>query len=62
MLAGLLCWAAGLDFFLLWGIVAFAMNYIPVVGSVIAGIPPMILALLVPGLPSAVAVAGWLHR
>lgn len=58
VLAALLCWAAGLDFFLLWGIVAFAMNYIPVVGSVIAGVPPMILAMLVSGLPSGIAVAG----
>jgi len=56
LLAGFLCWAAGLDFFLLWGIVAFALNYIPVVGSVIAGIPPMILAFLALGWPSAVAV------
>lgn len=58
VLAGLLCWAAGLDFFLLWGIVAFAMNYIPVVGSVIAGVPPTLLAMLVSGLPNGVAVAG----
>lgn len=55
-LAGFLCWAAGLDFFLLWGIVAFTLNYIPVMGSVIAGIPPMILAFLALGWPSAVAV------
>lgn len=58
VLAGLLTWAAGLDFYLLWGILAFVLNFIPVVGSVIAGIPPMGLALLVSGLPSAVAVAG----
>ena len=58
VLAGLLCWAAGLDFFLLWGIVAFALNFIPVVGSVIAGVPPMLLAMLVSGLPSGIAVAG----
>ena len=57
-LAGLLCWAAGLDFFILWGIVAFALNFIPVIGSVVAGVPPMILALLVAGLPNALLVAG----
>lgn len=57
-LAGLLCWAAGLDFYILWGIVAFALNFIPVIGSLIAGVPPMILALLVAGVPNALLVAG----
>lgn len=55
-LAGFLCWAAGLDFFILWGILAYALNYIPVLGSIIAGIPPTILALVLMGWPSAVAV------
>lgn len=58
VLAGLLCWAAGLDFFVLWGILAFFFNFIPVVGSIIAGVPPTILALLVAGLPNSVLVAG----
>jgi AI-2 transport protein TqsA len=58
ILAGILCWAAGLDFALLWGIAAFLLNFIPVFGSLIAGVPPTLLALLVSGLPSAIAVAG----
>jgi AI-2 transport protein TqsA len=57
-LAGLLCWLAGLDFFVLWGILAFFFNFIPVVGSIIAGVPPTILALLVAGVPNAILVAG----
>ncbi len=56
ILAGTLCWAADLDFFVLWAILAFALNFIPVVGSVIAGLPPTILALLVSGPPEAFAV------
>ena len=56
VLAGFLCWAAGLDFYILWGILAFALNFIPVLGSIIAGIPPFILAFLVDGGPSALAV------
>jgi AI-2 transport protein TqsA len=58
VLAGLLCWAAGLDFYVLWGILAFALNFIPVVGSIVAGVPPTILALFVAGWPNAVLVAG----
>ena len=56
-LAGLLCWAAGLDFFVLWGILAYALHYIPVIGSIIAGIPPALLALILFGVPNAVVVA-----
>ena len=58
VLAGFLCWAAGLDFYVLWGILAFFFNFIPVVGSIIAGVPPAILALFVAGLPNSVLVAG----
>jgi len=58
VLAGFLCWIAGLDFFILWGILAFFFNFIPVVGSIVAGVPPTILALLVAGVPNAVLVAG----
>lgn len=58
ILAGLLCWVAGLDFFVLWGILAFFLNFIPVIGSIVAGVPPTVLALLVAGVPNAVLVAG----
>jgi AI-2 transport protein TqsA len=57
-LAGLLCWLAGLDFYILWGILAFFLNFIPVIGSLVAGVPPTILALLVAGVPNAILVAG----
>jgi AI-2 transport protein TqsA len=58
ILAGILCWAAGLDFYILWGILAHALNYIPVIGSIVAGVPPTILALIVSGVPNALVVAG----
>lgn len=60
LLAGILCWVAGLDFFLLWGILAFVMNFIPAVGSLIASVPPILLALIAKdgGPTEALVVAG----
>ncbi|MEM7387192.1 MAG: AI-2E family transporter, partial [Verrucomicrobiota bacterium] len=49
ILTGILAWITtsffGLDFALLWGVLAFTLNYIPAIGSVIAAIPPCILAM-----------------
>lgn len=36
----------GVDYALLWGVVAFIFNFIPNIGSFIAGIPPVLLALI----------------
>jgi len=46
---------AGLDFPLLWGLLAFVLNYIPNVGSLIAAIPAVLLALVQLG-PAGAAV------
>ena len=53
---GLFLWAVGIPFPLLWGMVAFALNYIPSVGSVVASVPPVLLALLDPASPLASAL------
>ena len=47
----------GVDFPLLWGFLAFLLNYIPNIGSVIAAIPAVLLALVQLGVTSAIEVA-----
>jgi len=56
--AGLLTWSLGLDFPLLWGMLAFLLNYVPTIGSIIAAVPAVLLALvqLGPGAAGATAV------
>lgn len=44
----------GVDYAVLWGIVAFLFNYIPNIGSILAAIPTMVLALLQLGLPGVI--------
>lgn len=48
VLVGLYTWALGLDFPLVWAVSSFLLNYIPVLGSVIAVIPPTLLAMIHP--------------
>jgi len=45
-LAAVLTSLVGLDFPLLWGLLAFLFNYVPTIGSLIAAIPPIALALV----------------
>lgn len=40
----------GVDYPILWGVIAFLLNYIPTIGSIIAAIPTMLLALVQLGL------------
>jgi len=47
----------GVDFPLLWGMLAFLLNYIPTFGSILAAIPPVLLAMVQLGPGHAVAVA-----
>ena len=36
----------GLDFALVWGLIAFVLNYIPTIGSVVAVVPPVLFSLI----------------
>jgi predicted PurR-regulated permease PerM len=51
----------GVDFPVLWGFLAFLLNYVPNVGSTIAAIPAVLLAYIQLGIGSAVmATAGYM--
>ena len=55
--AGLLTWALGVDFPLLWAMLAFLLNYIPTIGSIIAAVPAVLIALVQLGPGEATATA-----
>ena len=54
-------WFLGVDYALLWGLLAFLLNYIPNIGSIIAAIPAVILALVTGGAVTALwVIVGYL--
>jgi predicted PurR-regulated permease PerM len=57
LLIWLLTWWIGLDFPQLWGMLAFLLNYVPTIGSIIAAVPAVLLAIVQLGLGEATAVA-----
>ena len=51
----------GVDYPLLWGMLAFLLNYVPNIGSILAAVPAVLLALIQLGLgPALAAGAGYL--
>lgn len=54
-------WLLGVDYPVLWGLLAFLLNYVPNIGSIIAAVPALLLCLiqLGPG-TTLVAAAGYL--
>lgn len=47
----------GLDYALLWGVLAFLLNFVPNIGSIIAAVPAVILALIQLGFVASLEVA-----
>ena len=57
---GVLIWVGltivGLDFALLWGVIAFVLNFVPNIGSMLAAVPAVLLAIVQLGPTSALVV------
>jgi len=56
LLVGAWLWFLGVDFFVLWGFLAFLLNFIPSIGSTLASVPAILLALVQLG-PGSAALA-----
>lgn len=54
--AGVFLWLLGIDFPVMWGVLAFIMSFIPTLGFFIAVLPPLFIALLQAGWQSALLV------
>ncbi len=54
---GVLIWGwltiLGVDFAPLWGVLAFLLNFVPTIGSIVAAVPPVVLALVQLGVSEA---------
>ena len=60
-LIGIWLFILGVDFPILWGFLAFLLNYVPSVGSTIAGVPAVLLAFVQLGIGRALmATAGYM--
>ncbi len=57
----LLLWFLGIDFAVLWAVIAFFLNFVPVVGNILMMIPAVLMALVQTDLPTTlVVVIGYL--
>ncbi|WP_457664659.1 AI-2E family transporter [Thiolapillus sp.] len=52
-------WFYDIPYFVLWATLAFFLNFIPVIGSILAAIPPIVVAFLDQSLVTALWVGGW---
>ncbi len=57
VLVAVFLWAMGVSYPALWGVLAFMLNFVPNIGSIIAAVPAVILALVQIGPITAIIVA-----
>lgn len=55
---GVLIWLCQVDYPVLWGVLAFLLNYVPNIGSILAGIPAVLLGFLQHGSLTALVLIG----
>ncbi|WP_025565085.1 AI-2E family transporter [Psychromonas sp. SP041] len=58
IIIGTVLWGMGVQFYVLWALLAFILNYIPNIGSIIAAVPAVILTFLQLGAGYASVVVG----
>lgn len=51
LIAGTGLWVIGVDFPILWGVLTGVLNFVPTIGSIVAAIPPVLIAFLGLGVP-----------
>lgn len=55
VLTSIWCFILAVDLAIVWGLIAFVLNFIPTLGSIIAVIPPTLVALLFNGVSRGIA-------
>lgn len=62
LMTGILIWIGlmilGIDYAIIWALIAFLLNYIPTIGSIIAAVPALLFALIQQGVDGALWVLG----
>jgi predicted PurR-regulated permease PerM len=54
---GFALWFIGVDYPVLWGVLAFMLNFVPNIGSIIAAVPAVLLTVVQLGVTPALMVA-----
>ncbi|PCJ84553.1 MAG: hypothetical protein COA54_13350 [Thiotrichaceae bacterium] len=58
LVIGVALWMIGVDYPVLWGVLAFMLNFVPNIGSIIAAVPAILLTVVQLGISQALLVAG----